>query len=66
VLGEPAGYLARPVGAAVEDYDNLVGKGQTGEAFGKLPLLIVHNDQAGEGWPLGPVHAAAFAIERHS
>ena len=65
-LGEPAGDLAGPISAAVEDDDDLVGKAQTGEAFGQLPLLVVDNDEGGEGGSRRPIHAAAFATERHS
>ena len=45
---ESAGNIAGPVGAAIEDNDDLVGKAQTAQAFRKLPLLVVNNDQGGE------------------
>ena len=60
------GDLARPVGAAIEDNDDLVGKAQTPQAFGKLPLLVVNDDQGGEARSARSVHAAALVTERHN
>jgi hypothetical protein len=45
--GEPACDLPRPVAAAVEDNDDLVGKAQTAEALGQLPLFVMNNDKGG-------------------
>ena len=64
--GEPACDLPRPVAAAVEDNDDLVGKTETGEAFGQLPLFVVNYNQGGEAGSPRPIHAAALATERHS
>src|SRR5262249_2857652 len=64
-VGEPVSDLARPIGAAVEDDNDLIGKAQTAQAFGQLPLLVVDNDKDGEGGLQRPVHASAFVTERH-
>src|SRR5262249_16743925 len=64
-FGKSASDLAGPVSASVEDDDDLVGKAQTSDAFGQLPLLVVDNDEGGEGGSRRPVHATAFVTERH-
>ena len=63
--GESVGDLAGPISAAIEDDDDLVGKGQTSEAFGQLALLVVDNDKGGEAGSALSIHAAALATERH-
>jgi hypothetical protein len=65
-LCEAASDLARPVTAAVEDNDDIVGKTETGEAFGQLPLFVMNYNQGGEAGSSRPIHAAALATERHS
>src|SRR5262249_52402699 len=56
-------YLRRPVMAAVEHDHDIVGKTETGQALGKLVLLVVGDD---EGRKLQPTQAAALVTERHS
>ena len=69
-VGEPAGDLARPVGAAVEQDDDLVGKAQTGEAVGELRLLVMRDDEGGEAGRaqryLSDSRPRSLATRRHS
>ncbi len=65
-VGIAPGYLARAVGAAVEDDDDLVGKGEGIETVGKLALLVAGDDEGGEERGGIAAHAAALATRAHN
>src|SRR5262249_28725478 len=63
--GKPGRYIAGTIAAAVENDDDLVGETERREAVGKLQLLVMDNDESGEGRRPAPAHAATVSIECH-
>ena len=50
--------------AIISDKAEIVATGLAPEAVGKLPLLVMYNDEGREGRRSGSIHAATLSIER--